>query len=252
MGNNLFLATSLFKPFTFLFKFHLNTEIVTKVFTRENWEQLREDRFQKAKKVGLISEDLSLSRSQRNSDLGPSNESEKYYYEQAMMANAGMLESMNANIELISYLRETGQFDNTIFVVTSDNGPEFNHPTSSALFNAWRLANGYHDDPERAGEFRSVTSIGPEWALAAATPGNCLKFYLAKDHKIAPNRFGDGFLQEGFNRVTVCKRHYAINFRNGKCTKRCSNGWCRDDGQVLCSCPRWRIRRIYEPDGPPL
>jgi len=117
------------------------------------------------------------------------------------MANAGMLESMDANIgRLISYLRETGQFDNTIFVVTSDNGPEFNHPTSSALFNAWRLANGYHDDPERAGEFRSVTSIGPEWALAAATPGNLFKFYASEGSLRVPLIVsGDGFLQEGFN-----------------------------------------------------
>ena len=166
------------------------------------WEQLREDRFQKAKKVGLISEDAELvPQPAEFRSWSQLNESEKYYYEQAMMANAGMLESMDANIgRLISYLRETGRFDNTIFIVTSDNGPEFNHPTSSALFNAWRLANGYHDDPERAGEFRSVTSIGPEWALAAATPGNLFKFYASEGSLRVPLIVsGDGFLQEGFN-----------------------------------------------------
>ena len=166
------------------------------------WEQLREDRFKNAKKVSLISDEAEIVaqppefRSWSNLD-----KEEKYYYEQAMMANAGMLENMDANVgRLISYLKETERFDNTIFIITSDNGPEFNHPTSSALFNVWRLANGYHDDPARAGEYRSITSIGPEWAFAAATPGNLFKFYASEGSLRVPLIIsGNGFLQEGFN-----------------------------------------------------
>ena len=168
----------------------------------KGWEKLREDRFQKAKKIGLISEEAELvPQPAAFRSWSQLDEPEKHYYERAMMANAGMLESMDANIgRLISHLRETGRFDDTIFIITSDNGPEFNHPTSSALFNAWRLANGYHDDPERAGEFRSVTSIGPEWALAGATPGNLFKFYASEGSLRVPLIVsGDGFLQEGFN-----------------------------------------------------
>ena len=173
------------------------------------WERLREDRFQKAKKVGLISEDAELvPQPTEFRSWSQLDEPEKHYYEQAMMANAGMLESMDANIgRLISYLRETGRFDDTIFIITSDNGPEFNHPTSSALFNAWRLANGYHDDPERAGEYRSVTSIGPEWALAAATPGNLFKFYASEGSLRVPLvNSANGLLQEGFNPALLLVR----------------------------------------------
>ena len=89
-----------------------------------------------------------------------------------MMVNAGMLEAMDHHAgRLIAYLEATGDLANTVFIVTSDNGPEFTDPVSDPSFRVWMGANGYHADPDRAGEPGYMGAIGAEWASAAAVPG---------------------------------------------------------------------------------
>jgi arylsulfatase/uncharacterized sulfatase len=98
-----------------------------------------------------------------------------------MAVNAGMLEAMDFHFgRLVSYLEETGELDNTLFVITSDNGPEFNDPVNQTGMGFWMWRNGYHHDLSRLGEPGSMGFIGPEWASAAASPGALFKFYASE------------------------------------------------------------------------
>jgi arylsulfatase/uncharacterized sulfatase len=103
---------------------------------------------------------------------------ERRYYSKTMMVNAGMLEAMDHHIgRLMSWLASRGELDNTLFVVTSDNGPEYNDIGSRPGIGLWYAIQNYRRDIETMGEKGSLVSIGPEWASAAASPSKLFKFY---------------------------------------------------------------------------
>ena len=106
---------------------------------------------------------------------------ERTVYAARMQVNAGMLEAMDHHIgRLVAHLKQTGAYDNTIFVITSDNGPEHNRGDNDSRLATWMRFNGYHVDLEGVGERGSWGFIGPEWANAAASPGALFKFYMAE------------------------------------------------------------------------
>jgi arylsulfatase A-like enzyme len=144
----------------------------------DGWHALREKRWKKAQALGFIPKDAPLAPMadtlRKWDDL---TEQERTYYAKAMAVNAGMLDAMDHHIgRLLNWLESTGELDNTIFVVTSDNGPEFNDIVNTPLIDLWYLTSGYHTDIETMGEKRSLVSIGPEWASAAASPSDKFKF----------------------------------------------------------------------------
>jgi arylsulfatase A-like enzyme len=73
---------------------------------------------------------------------------------------------------LLDYLEEEGELENTIFIFTSDNGPEYNDMTEGNIETM-----GYTHDYEDLGEIGSFNAIGMNWASAAASPLSYFKFY---------------------------------------------------------------------------
>ena len=146
------------------------------------WEILRERRFARAKQLGLVQQDAVLPPAHpMMRPWGSLSPEEQTHYERSMMVNAGMLESMDHHLgRLIDWLREQGELAQTVFVITSDNGPEYNDPATDPSFRWWMRLNGYHTDLERMGERGSMGAIGPEWASAAAIPGSLFKMYASE------------------------------------------------------------------------
>ena len=128
-------------------------------------------------------------------------EEDQAHYERRMMVNAGMLDAMDHHIgRLISYLKSTGDYDNTVFVVTSDNGPEFGEPNLNSDFQVWMKVNGYNDDFETLGEKGSNIGIGAEWASAAAGPGHLYKTFASEGGMRVPLIIsGPGIAAQPFN-----------------------------------------------------
>jgi len=145
------------------------------------WDQLRKERFERAKALGLVSQDAkppAMHASLRAWDsLSPE---EKKMQAKAMEVYAGMIEATDAEIgRLVAHLDKTGELENTIFVITSDNGPEPSNPGGERGFNFWMKTHGYTHDLANLGERGSHNWIGPEWASAVATPGYLFKFYTS-------------------------------------------------------------------------
>ena len=86
----------------------------------------------------------------------------------------------------MDYLEQKGELDNTVFVITSDNGPEASDPSLVAGFGLWMKAVGYHRDYDKLGERGSWNYIGPEYASAAASPSAFFKFYAGEGGLRAP------------------------------------------------------------------
>lgn len=146
------------------------------------WQELRESRWQKAKALDLIPAAAPLAPlpegMRRWEDLS---DEDREVYAARMAVNAAMLEAMDLHIgRLVEHLKATGDYDNTVFLVTSDNGPEPSRGDNDWRLTLWMKLNGYHLDVDGIGEEGSWGFIGPEFAMAAASPGNLFKFHGAE------------------------------------------------------------------------
>ena len=152
------------------------------------WHALRAQRHQKAMELGLFKKGAPIAPMPSHAREWMSlSEDERSLYAKRMEVNAAMLEALDFHIgRLIDYLKNAGQYENTIFIVTSDNGSEHNRGDNDWRLSTWMWLNGYHIGPEGLGGEGSWGFIGPEWANAAASPGALYKFYMAEGGIRAP------------------------------------------------------------------
>lgn len=146
------------------------------------WDKTRLARWERAKELGFIPADAPLA--SMPAHLRPwdtLSADDQRLYAARMEANAAMLEAMDFHIgRLIDHLRETGELENTVFILTSDNGPEPSRGDTDPRLGFWMKMNGYHLDLKGMGEKGSWGFIGPEWAMAAASPFDMFKFLGAE------------------------------------------------------------------------
>lgn len=90
----------------------------------KGWTKIREDRFEKQKKLGLVPIDAILPPSDPQAPHWDTTEIEnRRLYAHHMQAYAGMMDNADQNIgKLYEFLRDIGELDNTLIVFTSDNG----------------------------------------------------------------------------------------------------------------------------------
>ena len=88
------------------------------------WDEMRIERFQKQKELGIWPANMTLPQGQPPNEAWDSLSQEQRDYAVAILAvRAGMIENMDQNIgRLIDHLKQTGEYDNTLIVFTSDNG----------------------------------------------------------------------------------------------------------------------------------
>lgn len=148
---------------------------------QEGWTKLKQQRFEKAKQLGIIPQDAQLG------DMRPELQkwdelSEATQQEAAndMAVNAAMLEAMDYHIgRFLTYLKSKELYDNTVFIITSDNGPE-GSAIRNPMADMWMKWVGYHRDQNRLGGPGYYGFIGPEFASAAAGPSAFFKFYAGE------------------------------------------------------------------------
>lgn len=150
----------------------------------KGWDVMRKERLQKAIALGLVPETTTLSDGAYNDrDWNSLTDSEKAYWARVMQVNAGMLESADFHFgRLIQHLESKGQLDNTIVIVTSDNGPEYNtlgktsKPAVKAFEKFWMAIEGWDVSYENLGQEGNLAAIGHEWASVSAAPFHLFKF----------------------------------------------------------------------------
>lgn len=87
------------------------------------WDQIREQRFEKQKEMGIWPANMTLPLGQPPNEAWDSlSEEEKEYAASILAVRASMIENMDQNIgRLLDHLKQTGQYDNTVIVFASDN-----------------------------------------------------------------------------------------------------------------------------------
>lgn len=145
----------------------------------QGWDIMRESRFNKAKELGYISKDALL-----NNDYYPFrkwselSEKEQKTYVNDMSITAAMLEAMDYHIgRYIEHLKQEDLLEKTIFIITSDNGPDGADYTAMEM---WAKRQGYHRDLDQLGGKNYYGSLGPEFANAVASPFSYFKYYTGE------------------------------------------------------------------------
>ncbi len=142
------------------------------------WEWLRGERRERSVKAGVIPAGAPAATSPAQRDWSSLPADERALFAKSMAVQAGMLEAMDHHLgRLITYLKERGDYQNTVFVVLSDNGPEAGNPGQSKAFARWAKSIGYNRDLETLGEKGSYAFIGPDFAAATAAPLAYYKFH---------------------------------------------------------------------------
>jgi len=148
----------------------------------DGWEVLRRERWERAKALGLIPADAPLAPAPSSLRAWDSlGDDERRIYAKSMQVYAGMIEAMDHELgRLLDFLAESGQLENTVVIVTSDNGPEPSDPVHTPGMNLWMATHGYSWELDELGEPGSLAYIGPEWAAAVSSPGSLFKFYTTE------------------------------------------------------------------------
>ena len=151
------------------------------------WDVMRKQRLQRVIELGLVPASTKLAPVHSDhrawDDL---TSEEKAVSARAMQVNAGMMEAADYHIgRLLDHLKTTGRLDNTIVVVTSDNGAEsgvtsFEGFVPNLLLSGIHRLEGFDTSPKNMGLPGSLTAIGPEWASVEAAPFNLYKFYSSE------------------------------------------------------------------------
>lgn len=149
----------------------------------DGWTALREERLARAIALGIVptgSPMVTMASTPSWDDLSPQ---EQAYEAKRMAVYGAMVEAMDFHIgRLVAHLKSIGEYDNTIFIFSSDNGAE---AMGRAVQNSWLnrrglASQGYSVDYDTLGLKGSFNAINPGFASAAASPLAYYKFYLGE------------------------------------------------------------------------
>jgi arylsulfatase A-like enzyme len=144
----------------------------------QGYDVIRENRIARQKQLGIIPNDfkpaLPLDTKNIPQNAGKWDElsdAQKALEARRMEVYAGMVENLDHNIgRIIKYLKETGQYENTLIFFVSDNGAE------GFVRGSYGAESGFDNSVSNVGTDTSYHYIGPRWAEVSAAP-----FHLWKD-----------------------------------------------------------------------
>lgn len=148
----------------------------------EGYEVLKVRRIAGAKREGLVPQ--SAPAPQHHSFVKPwdslANE-KKAWQARSMEVYAGMVDNLDYHIgRIVNFLKDIGQYDNTIIIFTSDNGP---HPFDAVEYpgnagSEW--FKQFDNSLENIGQPGSFTCYGIGWATAGAGPLDYFKMTVGE------------------------------------------------------------------------
>ena len=102
---------------------------------------------------------------------------EKARSARTMEAYAAMVDDLDRNVgRLVDYLKESGQYDNTLIIFLSDNGPEGNQWDLDSRNARW-IAQNFDNSLDNMGRANSFLFEGPAWGQVSAQPFRLFKAY---------------------------------------------------------------------------
>jgi len=153
----------------------------------EGYENLKQKRFESLKRAGMIPQNAELPPSHPLiKPWGSLTDEEKRVESRKMELYAGMVDNLDYNVgRLIDYLKDIGEFDNTMIVFISDNGAageDFYHHDYYGPYVQQFFTESY----DLMGQPDSFISYGPQWAEAGTSPFKYYKSFTTEGGMNAP------------------------------------------------------------------
>lgn len=246
------------------------------------YDSLKVIRFNQQKKMGIIPPRATLP--PRDSSIRPWIElsaEEKKMESRKMELYAAMVDNLDHHIgQLLQYLEESKQLDNTIIVFMSDNGAAaedfYNRPVGPGPF----LREHYDNSYDNMGKASSFVSYGPQWAQAGAAPFKLYKYYSTEGGIVTPLIISGRYVERNFGlqntfitvmdlaptflelagikypatysnkKVTPMLGESCLSFIRGKANAVHGNNYVfglEHDGQCLLIKGNWKITNISRP-----
>ena len=150
----------------------------------EGWTVMRNNRRLAAERAGVIPQGTQAVVTPGTLDWDRLSEEQKRHHARRMEVYAGMVDAMDMHIgRLMTYLETIGEYEDTIFIFTSDNGAEGSsiiNPNGGSILQQWFDIVGYNTDYDTLGEPDSWNAIGPSNATIAASPLTYYKFHASE------------------------------------------------------------------------
>jgi len=150
----------------------------------EGWTVMRQKRRVAAEVAGVIPASTETVVTPGTLEWDSLSQERKRHHSRRMEVYAGMVDAMDMHIgRLMDYLKDIGEFENTLFIFTSDNGAEGSNlirVDGTSALGIWFDAVGYNADYDTLGERGSFNAIGPNNATIAASPLAYYKFYASE------------------------------------------------------------------------
>lgn len=141
------------------------------------WDALRRERRDRAAERGLVPRGAPYTTMTTSARWDTLPDQDRRYQARQMEVYAAMAEAMDHHVgRLVAHLQATGQYDNTVFLFLSDNGPE---GSDYAQAQPW-LWTQYSQQIDRLGGEGAYGIAGPGWASASAAPLDTFKFYAGE------------------------------------------------------------------------
>ncbi|MEM5550177.1 arylsulfatase [Pseudoalteromonas neustonica] len=148
----------------------------------KGYDDLHQKRLKSLQALGLFEEDVKAFPPSLN--IKPWQEltsKEQKRQSRIMEVYAAMVDDLDQYVgKLVSYLKTTDQYDNTIIVFMSDNGPEGNDIAEYLPgFTEW-INNCCNNDFNNIGNADSYVWLGAAWARAGSAPLRMFKGYTSQ------------------------------------------------------------------------
>ena len=155
------------------------------------YDVLREKRLQSLKDVGLVAAEVEpFPRLLDEKSWDELSLDEQRYQAKIMEIYAAMVDDVDVYIgRMIDYLKEIGEYENTVIFFMSDNGPE-GHAMQHSFPELVVWADECCDNSyENIGNADSYVWLGPNWGQAGNTPLRMFKGYPSQGGVRAPAFF---------------------------------------------------------------
>jgi len=153
----------------------------------QGWDVLREVRLQRLKELGIVSNDAqTFPRLPSVKAWVELSVQEREEASRDMEVYAAMIDFMDEQIaRVFNYLKEIGEYDNTMIIFLSDNGAN-GHPPTTYPGQTEEYLNSFDNSLENRGLVNSYIDTGPGWAQASMTPSRLFKAFPAEGGIRAP------------------------------------------------------------------
>lgn len=155
---------------------------------KKGWKYIREQRYKKMIKLGLINAKNVSSTEFMYPDKNWETNPDVAWDARAMSVHAAMIDCLDQNVgKLIDQLKKTGELENTLIMFLSDNGAS---PERPEIFGPGYDRSGTTRNGEKVvfsvdkkvlpGAQNTHTGIGPQWANVSNTP---FRYWKSKEHE---------------------------------------------------------------------